>query len=111
MTKIALPITNGILSDHFRHTEHFYIYKVGKHGISREEILIPPKHEPDLLPQWLATKGITDVIANCLERSTISRFYHYKINVFTGVPIKAPKELVTDYVLGILETSDNTGDD
>jgi len=110
MTKIALPIKDGVLSNHFGHPDHFYIYELGDSGIPTQGILIPPPHQPGLLPQWLATKGITDIIANGIGQRAISLFYQYKINVFTGVPIKPPKELVTDFVLGILETSDNACD-
>lgn len=110
MTKIAIPTEDGVLSTDFAHARHFYIYELGQSGISTEEIINALKQDPSLLPRWLSEKGITDVIVNGIGRKEISRFYQYKINVFTGVPTKTPKELVTDYILGILETSDNTYD-
>ncbi len=110
MAKIALPVKDGVLCTDFGNTEHFYIYELEKSGISAEEIVIPPRHEPGFLPYWLAQRGVTDIIANGMERRVISRFQQYKINVFIGVPIKTPKKLVLDYMQGVLETSDNTYD-
>jgi len=110
MTKLAIPVKNGILSGHFGHPEHFCFYDLKKDGIINEEIVKPPPHQPGMLPGWLAQQGVTDIIANGMGQRAIELFYQYKINVFTGVPLKGPKELASDFVMGILETSDNTCD-
>jgi len=69
-----------------------------------------PPHEPGLYPKWLADMGVTDVIAGGMGQKAIVLFSQNKINVFVGVPVKSPKELVLDYINGILETSDNCCD-
>ncbi len=108
MTKIAVPVTNGQLNVHFGHTQQFYIYKTENNLIVEEEILDPPPHEPGLYPKWLAEMGVTNVIAEGMGQKAIALFNQNKINVFVGVPVKAPKELVLELLNGTLETSDNT---
>lgn len=110
MTKIAIPVTDGKLNNHFGHTQEFYVYDVKDKNVVEPEKLKPPKHEPGVYPSWLAQMGVTDVIAGGMGHKAISIFNHNKINVFVGVPQKAPNELVKDFIDGVLETSDNVCD-
>lgn len=110
MNKIAIPVVNGQLNCHFGHTQQFYVYEIGNNSIIKELILTPPPHEPGLFPQWLSEIGVTDIIAGGMGRKAIALFNLKKINVFIGVPVKPPKELVIDYLDRTLETSDNTCD-
>lgn len=110
MGKIAIPVMNGQLNSHFGHTNQFYVYTVNNTEIVTEEILTPPPHEPGVFPAWLASLEVTDVIAGGMGQRAISLFHQNKINVFVGVQIKTPKELVLDFVEGTLETSDNVCD-
>jgi predicted Fe-Mo cluster-binding NifX family protein len=110
MTKIAIPIVSGNLNNHFGHTQEFYVYEIENNLITSETVLTPPPHEPGAYPKWLAGMGVTDVIAGGLGQRAIVLFNQNKINVFVGVPVKSPKELVQDYMSGTLETSDNCCD-
>jgi len=110
MTKIAIPVVNGQLNNHFGHTQEFYVYEVEDDSLVSESALTPPHHEPGVYPKWLAGLGVTDVIASGMGQKAIVLFNQNKINVFVGVPVKSPKELVQDYINGILETSDNCCD-
>ncbi|MBI9035201.1 MAG: ATPase [Bacteroidales bacterium] len=106
--KIAIPIVNGELNGHFGHTQEFYIFEVENNAIIKEETITPPPHEPGVYPKWLADMGVTDVIAAGMGQMAISLFTKNKINVFVGVQVKAPKDLVIDLINGVIETSDNT---
>jgi len=108
MTKIAIPVVNGQLNGHFGHTQQFYVYTIENNSIVKVETITPPPHEPGVYPKWLAEVGVTNVIAGGMGRKAIALFNQNKINVFVGVSIKEPKELVLDLLNGILETSDNT---
>lgn len=108
MTKIAIPVANGQLNGHFGHTQQFYIFNIENNSIVKEEKLTPPPHEPGLYPKWLAEMGVTNVIAGGMGQKAIALFNQNKINVFVGVAIKDPKELVFDFLNGTLETRDNT---
>ena len=110
MGKVAIPVVNGKLNSHFGHTNQFYVYSVNSKEILKEEILTPPPHEPGVYPAWLASLGVTDIIAGGMGQRAISLFHQNKINVFVGVQVKEPKELVTDFIAGTLETSDNVCD-
>ncbi len=108
MGKIAVPVVNGNLNNHFGHTNQFYIYEVDNTKINKEEILTPPPHEPGVFPAWLAEMGVTDVIAGGMGQRAIALFNQNKINVFIGVPVKSPADLVLDFIEGNLETNDNS---
>ncbi len=107
MTKIAIPVIDGQLNNHFGQTNQFYIYEIEENTLKDIKKIKPPPHEPGVYPEWLAKMGVTDVITGGMGRRAIALFNQNKINVFVGVPIKAPKELVMDFIEGILETSDN----
>jgi predicted Fe-Mo cluster-binding NifX family protein len=94
--RIAIPLENGILCSHFGHCQKFAIIDTDENGISGEQLITPPPHEPGLLPGWLAEKGITDVIAGGMGQRAIGLFNHHKINVFVGAMIKTPGELASD---------------
>ena len=53
--KIAVPVAEGRLCLHFGHCGQFAVLTldtVAKTVVSRED-LIPPPHEPGVLPAWL----------------------------------------------------------
>lgn len=110
MGKIAIPVVNGQLNMHFGHTNRFFVYEIENGQIINEEELTPPPHEPGVFPEWLANMGVTDVIAGGMGQRAIELFNQNKINVFIGVPVKTPKELVLDFLSSTLETSDNSCD-
>ena len=72
MKKIAIPVSNDVLSPHFGHCELFYIYEVENDKILNETLLSSPPHEPGLFPQWLREHGVTDIIAGYLQSRFIS---------------------------------------
>ena len=110
MKKIAIPSTNNLLGVHFGHCEHFYIYEAGKREVKKREIIIPPPHQPDLYPDWLNKKNVTDVIAGGMGQKAIDNFKQKKINVHTGAPQKSPDEIVQNFLNGTLETTENLCD-
>ena len=63
--KIAIPLAEGKLAMHFGHCASFALIEVDEQTgkiIKKEEVAAPP-HQPGLLPQWLAERGATIVIA------------------------------------------------
>jgi predicted Fe-Mo cluster-binding NifX family protein len=110
MIKIAIPVIGGKINQHFGHTQNFYVYEVENNAIIKENIIDPPAHQPGLYPRYLAEMGVTDVIASGMGQKAIVLFNQNKINVFVGVPIKEPRELVKDFIEGVLETRDNSCD-
>ncbi|HUX58211.1 MAG TPA: NifB/NifX family molybdenum-iron cluster-binding protein [Bacteroidales bacterium] len=105
--RIAIPLENGILCSHFGHCQQFAIVDTENNSISKETLVTPPPHAPDLLPAWLAEKKVTDVIAGGMGQRAINLFNQQKINVFVGAQIKSHKELANDLLNNSLAAGAN----
>lgn len=107
---IAIPLQNGYLCRHFGHCEQFSFIQVENDAITGEERIIPPPHEPGLLPAWLAERGVTDVIAGGMGQRAISLFEEQNIRVNVGVDKKSPSILVTEWLNNELVSGNNACD-
>lgn len=105
--KIAIPIENGILSEHFGHAKLFSVIQVEDGVIQKEELLVPPPHEPGSLPKWINEIGATDVLAGGLGKKAIQLLLDNNINVFVGVEKKETIELVKDLLNNTLSAGAN----
>ncbi len=110
MRKIAIPVENNRVCQHFGHCRQFAVYNVDDNKIISENFLTPPRHEPGVLPAWLAEKGVKDVIAGGMGQRAINLFLNQKINVYVGVAPKEPKELVQDLINDKLDAGKNLCD-
>jgi predicted Fe-Mo cluster-binding NifX family protein len=108
--KIAIPVENGMLCAHFGHCEKFYVVTVEDGKIKNELDIVPPAHEPGLYPKWIKTQGVSCVIAGGMGEKAQSLFKNEEIELFTGVPVKQPKELISDYLHSVLESGVNSCD-
>jgi len=110
--KIAIPIANDKLCAHFGHCERFALMDVdpdGKQILGREDV-VPPPHEPGLLPRWLAERGATLIIAGGMGQRARMLFTDHKIQVVVGAPTEGPEKLALDFLAGTLQIGDNTCD-
>jgi len=110
--RIAIPMTSGTLSAHFGHCEVFAVIDVDpdtKEIISREE-LVPPPHEPGLLPAWLAERKATHIIAGGMGGRAQELFAQNGISVIVGAPSETPEKIVGLYLDGKLVTGANSCD-
>jgi len=107
--RIAIPLTNGVLSAHFGHCEKFFIADVDREQkkIAAFRLLDAPEHEPGLLPRWLAGQGVTTIIAGGMGRRALDLFSRESITVVVGAPEKLPEQLVNDYLSGALQPGEN----
>ena len=105
--KIAIPMENGTICPHFGHCEYFAIVTVQNNQISEIIEKIPPAHEPGLYPRWIASFGVTDVIAGGMGQKAIDLFNQQNINAFVGSPIKGAKEIIEDFLAGKLSLNAN----
>ena len=106
MQKIAIPVLDHKISPHFSSSLLFKIFSVEHHAIVNEYIIRPSSQLSEALPVWLAKKGVTDVITREIGHKEINLLNQHKINVFVGVKPKNPKDLVLEYIEGVLETHD-----
>jgi len=107
MKKIALPVKKNKLSPHFASSPLFKIFLVENQTIVKEYLIHIPSQLSESLAFWLVKKGVTDVITSEIEHNEINLFNQHKINVFVGVKLENPKDLVQEYIDGTLETHDN----
>jgi predicted Fe-Mo cluster-binding NifX family protein len=110
--KIALPTADGKLCMHFGHCEKFVILDVDdvtKSIIGKEEV-IPPPHEPGLLPKWLHEKGATVIIAGGMGMRAQQLFQQNSIQVVVGAPPEHPQTVALNWLGGTLVTGGNVCD-
>jgi len=107
---IAIPTSNNSLCQHFGHCEKFVVFHTENNNIIDESYLVPPPHEPGVLPGWLASKGITHVIAGGMGHRAISLFNEQNIQVITGVEEKPARVLAEEFLNEKLITGANACD-
>ena len=84
--KYAVPVTDSMLSAHFGHCEQFALFDVEeqKKEIIEKELIPSPVHQPGLLPEWLAEKGVSVVIAGGMGPRAQDIFQQNGISVVLG---------------------------
>jgi ATP-binding protein involved in chromosome partitioning len=108
--KIAVPLAEGLLCNHFGHCERFALIEVRDGQPGEKEYHTPPPHEPGLLPRWLGDLGVNVIIAGGMGQRALSLFNQRGIKVITGAPNLAPEVLVENYLSGSLLTGANVCD-
>ena len=108
--KFAIPMAEGKLTAHFGHCQEFALIEVEKDEIKNKEVLIPPPHEPGVLPKWLSEVGANVIIAGGMGQRAISMFNENNIKVVVGAPSLEPESLVNSYMNGSLVTGGNVCD-
>ena len=108
--KIAIPLADGKLTAHFGHCQDFALIDVKGDEITKKETLVPPPHEPGVLPVWLHDLGASVIIAGGMGGRAIDLFKQNSINVIIGAPALEPEELVKSYLNNTLATGANVCD-
>jgi predicted Fe-Mo cluster-binding NifX family protein len=107
--KVAVPLAEGRLTTHFGHCASFALLVADKADgrvLSKEEV-VPPPHEPGLLPRWLGERNVQLIIAGGMGGRAQDLFAERGIAVVTGAPCLPPEELVGRYCAGTLQTGAN----
>ena len=110
--RIAIPLTNGRLSQHFGHCEQFAIVDIDNDSrrIKTQELVNPPPHEPGVLPQWLGGMGVNIIIAGGMGQRAQQLSAQNQIEVVVGAPADSPENLVSAYLNKTLQTGANLCD-
>lgn len=110
--KIAIPTAEGKLCMHFGHCEKFVIVDIDEQSkrITGKEDVVPPPHEPGLLPKWLNEQGVNLIIAGGMGMRAQQLFEQYHIQVVVGAPAEHPQTVVLDWLKGELVTGGNVCD-
>ena len=108
--KFAIPLAEGKLTAHFGHCQEFALVEVEDNEIKNKETLVPPPHEPGVLPKWLHDLGAKVIIAGGMGARALDLFAQNNIKVIVGASAMTPEELVKQYLDKTLQTSANVCD-
>ena len=110
--RIAIPVTDGRVSAHFGHCEHFAIFEVDEKSkeITGKKLVASPEHQPGLLPEWLASQGVAVVIAGGMGSRAQDLFQQKNIQVIIGSTESDPQKAVSSLLSGKLVVGDNVCD-
>mgnify|MGYP000622149532 CR=1 FL=1 len=108
--KIAIPTADGRLCPHFGHCETFTIVTVEGKAVKSSEALVPPPHEPGVLPRWLHDQGVNVIIAGGMGQRAQAFFAQFGIKVVVGAQPEEPARIVRAYLDGALATGENVCD-
>ncbi|MFP4213585.1 MAG: iron-sulfur cluster carrier protein MrpORP [Desulfohalobiaceae bacterium] len=110
--KIAIPVAQGRLCQHFGHCEQFALVSVDTEAkkIQAIEHLNPPPHEPGVLPRWLAEQKADLVIVGGMGSRAQGIFQEHGVQVLAGAQGGSPEEIVVDYLNSNLVTGANACD-
>jgi predicted Fe-Mo cluster-binding NifX family protein len=108
--KFAIPLADGKLTTHFGHCQEFAIIEVEGNEITKKEKLVPPPHEPGVLPSWLHRLGVNVIIAGGMGGRALDLFEQNGVEVVPGAPAWGPEELVRSYLDQTLVTGANVCD-
>ena len=63
--RIAIPLSEGRLSQHFGHSEQFLFVDADleQRKILNRKVETPPEHAPGVLPTWLAEQGVNVAVS------------------------------------------------
>lgn len=100
--KIAIPVENGRLHEHFGGCRQFALVEVDAANRSAvsTEVVVAPEHRPGLFPRWLRERGIQVVIAGGIGKRALANFALNGVIVRAGMPGATVAELVDAYLAG-----------
>ena len=108
--KFAIPLAEGKLTAHFGHCQEFALVEVEDKEIKKKETLVPPPHEPGVLPKWLHDLGTDVIIAGGMGARAMDLFAQNNIEVIVGASALTPEELVKLYLDNKLQPGANVCD-
>jgi predicted Fe-Mo cluster-binding NifX family protein len=109
---VAIPVADGTLCAHFGHCQTFALVTVddNKKNIGNIEYLVPPPHEPGVLPKWLHERGANVIVAGGMGTRAQQFFEQFGITVVVGAPSQPPEKIAALWLRGELVTGENVCD-
>jgi len=102
---IAIPANDSILSQHFGRCENYHFFDVDPDAgkILDEKIMIPPAHQPGVLPAWISQMGADLVMTGGMGPRAIQLFEAGGVKVLLGAPSIEVRKVLEAYLDGSLE--------
>ena len=110
--RIAIPIAQGVLSQHFGHCEQLAFIDVdpASRAILATNVEDAPPHETGGLPRLLAERGTQVVIAGNMGGGARALLSQAGIIVLAGADSRPPEAVVKEYLAGTLVQGSGTCD-
>lgn len=110
--RIAIPVTDGRLAEHFGHCEQFLFVDadMSQRKVLEKKLVSAPEHVPGLLPRWLGENGVEVVIAGGLGARARGLLSAAAVQLITGVTAAEPDLLIESFLNGKLEGGENRCD-
>lgn len=107
--KIAIPMTEGQICLHFGHCQQFcFVETDDKNNIVSKAMVVPPPHEPGVLPKWLAENKVNVILAGGMGSRAQQLLNASNVKVQTGVDCSmSVEDAVKAYLGGNLVTGEN----
>jgi predicted Fe-Mo cluster-binding NifX family protein len=104
--RIAVATNNGKVSGHFGHCEGFTVYDVKDNEVQSHEFLNSPKHQPGVLPKFLADNNVNIIMAGGMGAKAQQIFNSENIEVVVGVTGDL-ESVMTEYLNGKIESTES----
>ncbi len=107
--RVAIPTAEDKLCMHFGHCDVFKMFDVtDQKELACVEEMVPPPHEPGVLPKWMSENAVDVIIAGGMGVRAQDLFKGFGIEVVTGASAElTPEELLQEYLNDTLVTGTN----
>ena len=104
--RIAIPLSEGRLCQHFGHCEEFLFVDAepATKSVAARRVEKAPDHQPGLLPVWLKERGVNVVIAGGIGSRAVDLLTAASVQVLAGISASDPEVIVSTLLNGKLET-------
>ena len=103
----AIPTIKGRLCASLGCCEKFAIVELNGRKILQEQYIDPPAHRPGAYPKFLADYGVNIIITGGLGDEAYRIFHQNNIEVFIGMCLGKPEDLVRSYLKSELKKGTN----
>lgn len=108
--RIAIATNNQKVSGHFGHCEGFTVYSIEDNKVQSEEFLKSPKHQPGVLPKFLANNNVNIIMAGGMGAKAQQIFNAEDIEVVVGVAGNLT-DVINEYLEGKIESTESVCND
>ena len=105
--KISFPTNDKVtVNAHFGHAKEFIIYTVKDNIVKNITFVVPPAHQPGVLPQFLGENGVDVIITGGMGSMAVELFQKQGIDVVLGAVGRIDVNL-NEYLGGFLTSQGN----